>query len=95
LELVQIEDFVKQTLATKAGSLDQMRYGDYTIFFVRGAEVIAAAVARDGDSETVQYRVMDALQDFEERYGATLKSWNGDTGAFPGIDESFQRVLRA
>ncbi len=91
--LVAVQNFVKQTLATKAGSLDQLRFGDYTIFFVRGTDVIAAAVARDADPETVQYQVMDALQDFEERYGPTLRSWNGDMGAFAGVDEIFNKVL--
>jgi len=93
--LVAVQNFVKQTLATKAGSLDQLRYGEYTIFFVRGVDVIAAAVARDGDAETVQYHVMDAVQDFEERYGSTLRSWNGDMAAFAGVDETFEKVLRA
>lgn len=93
--LVAVQGFVKQTLATKAGSLDQMRFGEYTIFFVRGTNVIAAAVAKDADSESVQYQVMDALQGFEERYGTTLASWSGDTSAFPGIDESFEDVLRS
>jgi len=93
--LVGVQDFVKQTLASKEGRLDQMRYGDYTIFFVRGAEVIAAAVVREGDAESVEYQVMDALQEFEERYRTTLKSWTGDANAFPGIDKCFEKVLRA
>lgn len=92
--LVGVQDFVKQTLATKEGTLDQMRYGDYTIFFVRGDEVIAAAVAQDGDAESVQYRVLDALQEFEEKYRATLKAWTGDRDSFPGIDSCFEKVLR-
>lgn len=93
--LVGVQDFVKQTLATKEGTLDQMRYGDYTIFFVRGTDVIAAAVVREGDAESVQYQVMDALQEFEERYRTTLKNWTGDANAFPGIDKCFEKVLRA
>lgn len=93
--LVGVQDFVKQTLATKRGSLDQMRYGDYTVFFVRGTDVIAAAVVREGDAESVRYQVSDALQEFEERYRATLKTWTGDANAFPGIDSCFERVLRA
>ena len=93
--LVAVQNFVKQTLATRAGTLDQMKFGEYTIFFVRGTDVIAAAVARDGDSETVQYQVMDGLQDFEERYGSTLRNWNGDMAAFAGVDESFEKILRS
>lgn len=93
--LVGVQDFVKQTLATKQGNLDQMRYGQYTIFFVRGADVVVAAVVREGDAETVQYQVMDAVQEFEERYRTTLKNWTGETNAFPGMDACFERVLRA
>lgn len=92
--LVGVQDFVKQTLATKEGALDQMRYGEYTILFVRGSYAIAAAVVRDGDTEGVQYQVMDALQDFEERHGPTLKAWSGDMNAFPGIDACFEKLLR-
>ncbi len=93
--LVGVQDFVKQTLATKEGTLDQMRYGEYTIHFIRGTDVIAAAVARDGDSESVQYQVMDALQEFEDRYRSVLKDWTGEANAFPGIDKCFERVLRS
>ncbi|HYM40129.1 MAG TPA: roadblock/LC7 domain-containing protein [Thermoplasmata archaeon] len=93
--LVGVQDFVKQTLASKEGTLDQMRYGDYTIFFVRGNNVIAAAVASEGDAESVQYQVMDALQEFEDKYRGTLGNWSGDTNAFPGIDKCFEKVLRA
>ncbi len=92
--LVGVQDFVKQTLATKQGNLDQMKYGDYTIFFVRGTDVIAAAVVREGDAESVQYQVMDAVQEFEERYRSTLKNWTGEVNAFPGIDACFEKVLR-
>jgi hypothetical protein len=38
---------------------------------------------------------MDALQEFEERYRTTLKSWTGDANAFPGIDKCFEKVLRS
>ena len=93
--LVGVQDFVRQTLASKEGSLDQMRYGGYTIFFVRGTDVIAAVVAREGDPEGVQYQVMDSLQEFEERYRSVLKMWAGDPTAFPGIDSCFEKVLRS
>ncbi len=53
------------------------------------------AVAGDGDSESVQYQVMDALQEFEDRYRDALKAWKGDANAFPGIDTCFEKVLRA
>jgi len=34
--LVAVQEFVKQTLSSKAGNLDELRYGTYTVHFVRG-----------------------------------------------------------
>lgn len=92
--LVVVQQFVQQTLASKSGSLDQLKYGQHTISFVRGTHTIAAAVARDGEAGDVQYRVMDALQDFEEKYAPTLVNWNGNVAAFPGLDECFEKILK-
>lgn len=92
--LVAVQQFVQQTLATKSGGLDQLKYGDHTIFFIRGTQTVAAVVARDADASTVQYTVMDALQDFEDRYVAELKDWNGDVAAFHGVDACFEKILK-
>jgi predicted regulator of Ras-like GTPase activity (Roadblock/LC7/MglB family) len=92
--LVAVQQFVQQTLATKSGSLNQLRYGAQSIYFFQANFTVAAAVARDGDLETVRYQVLDALQDFEDRYGKILESWNGEVSAFPGIDDCFERILK-
>lgn len=92
--LVAVQDFVKVTLAAKSGSLSQLRYGDQSIFFFQANYTVAAVVARDGNAETVRYQVLDALQDFEDRHGQTLASWNGDMNAFPGIDDCFDRIIK-
>jgi len=52
------------------------------------------SVANEGDAESLQYHVLDALQDFEDRYASTLESWNGDVAAFPGIDDCFEKVVK-
>jgi predicted regulator of Ras-like GTPase activity (Roadblock/LC7/MglB family) len=92
--LVAVQDFVKVTLASKSGSLSQLRYGDESIYFFQANYTVAAVVARDGNAETVRYQVLDALQDFEDRHGQTLATWNGDVNAFPGIDDCFDRILK-
>ncbi len=92
--LVAVQDFVKVTLAAKSGSLSQLRYGDQSIFFFQANYTVAAVVAKEGNAETVRYQVLDALQDFEDRHGQTLASWNGDVNAFPGIDDCFDRILK-
>ncbi len=56
--------------------------------------MIAAAVTRDGDTESLQYQLMDALQEVEEKYRPTLRNWTGDPAAFPGIDACFEKLLR-
>src|SRR2546429_1618199 len=93
--LVAVQEFVKQTLSSKAGNLDELRYGTYTVHFVRGMHTIAAAVAKDMDAEHVKYAVSDALQDFEDRYAGILPTWNGDVAEFAGVDECFEKVLKA
>ena len=92
--LVAVQQFVQQTLASKSGALNQLRYGDHSIFFFRGTHTVAAAVAKEGDAANLQYQVLDALQDFEDRFASTLESWNGDVAAFPGIDDCFDKVLK-
>jgi uncharacterized protein len=93
--LVAVQEFVQKTLALKSGNLDELRYGTYTVYFVRGTHTIAAAVAKDLDAEHVKYVVSDALQDFEERYATVLQTWSGDVGEFRGIDECFEKVLKS
>ena len=93
--LVAVQEFVQQTLASKTGTLDELRYGTYTIHFVRGTHTVAAAVAKDLDAEHVRYLVSDALQDFEDRYAAILPSWGGDIAEFRGMDECFEKVLKS
>ncbi len=92
--LVAVQNFVKQTMATKEGALDELRYGNYTIVFIRGSRTVAAAVFRGRGSDHLKYPVMDALEAFESRFAKELATWNGDTSAFPGIDEYFAKVLR-
>src|SRR5437764_3391831 len=92
--LVAVQQFVQQTLASKSGALNQLKYGAHSIFFFRGNFTVAAAVAEEGDVETLQYQVLDALQDFEDRYASTLESWNGDVAAFPGLDDIFEKVIK-
>jgi hypothetical protein len=92
--LVAVQDFVKQTLASKGGQLSQLRYGAHSIFFFRGNYTVAAAVAKQADAESLQYHILDALQDFEDRYAGTLESWNGDVSAFPGLDDCFEKVIK-
>jgi predicted regulator of Ras-like GTPase activity (Roadblock/LC7/MglB family) len=92
--LVAVRQFVQQTLASKAGDLTQLRYGAHSIYFFQAAHIVAAVVAKDGNAESLRYHVLDALQDFEDRHGKTLASWDGDVDAFPGIDDCFEKVIR-
>jgi predicted regulator of Ras-like GTPase activity (Roadblock/LC7/MglB family) len=92
--LVAVQQFVKQTLASKGGNLDEMRYGEHTIAFVRGNHTIAAVVTNGRNTEAVRYRVFDALEEFEERFAHQLEAWDGDVQAFPGIDDIFHKVVK-
>src|SRR5438445_4434369 len=52
--LVAVQEFVKQTLSTKAGNLGELRYATYTAHSVRGLHTIAAAAAQARDAEHVK-----------------------------------------
>lgn len=92
--LVAVRQFVQQTLASHSGTLNQLRFGEQSIYFFQGNHTVAAVVAKDGDAESLRYQVLDALQDFEDRYANVLAAWNGDMDAFPGIDDCFERIIR-
>jgi len=89
---IALADVTMLTLMDR--STNQLRYGAHSIFFFRGTYTIAAAVAKEGDAEALQYHILDALQDFEDRYAATLESWNGDISVFPGLDDCFEKVIK-
>jgi len=93
--LVAVQQFVKDTLAVKQGGLDELRYGAYTILFVRGTETVAAAVVRGAGTDDMKYPIMDALLAFESHFTRQLVSWSGDLAAFPGIDEYFSKILHS
>jgi len=92
--LVAVQQFVQQTLVSKSGSLNELRFGDHRVCFFRSEHTIAAAVARGEDPEALRYQVMDALEDFEDRYAGVLGNWSGDMAAFPGMDDCFEKVLK-
>jgi len=92
--LTAVQAFVREALSMRDGTLDEMRFGTHTVCFVRGTQTIAAAVV-DGDRMAAKYVMFDALKDFEEKYMAQLKNWDGRLDAFPGIDECFSRVIRS
>lgn len=91
--LTAVQQFVRETLSSKAGKLDELRYGNYTIHFIRGQYCVAAAVVDGPNVEAARYPVSDALQDFEDKYVAVLEKWDGDNHGFKDIDECFLKVL--
>ncbi len=92
--LTAIQGIIKQTLASKQGNLDEMKYGEHTVCFVRGAYTIAAVVVDGRDVEGAKYAVSDALQDFEDKYRSKLTNWDGMMEYFAGVDDVFGKVLR-
>lgn len=93
--LSAVQSFVRQILGSKDGALDEMRFGEYSIGFVRGERTIAAYIVGEGDHEAARYAVFDALKDFEEKYRLVLTDWKGFVQDFQGIDECFVKVLRS
>jgi len=91
--LTAIQSFVKEALAT-SDSLDEMRFGEHAICFVRGEHTIAAYLTDVGCADA-RYLVFDALEDFEGKYSDVLVKWDGRVQSLAGVDDCFTKVLHS
>jgi hypothetical protein len=93
--LVAIQEFIRDALRSREGTLDQLQFGKYRIQFLRGRYTIAAAVLVGEGVDSALAPLREAMQDFEERYSSTLQNWDGSLDRFTDIDEIFEAILRA
>src|SRR5205807_10442695 len=93
--LVAVQQFVQQTLASKSGALNELKYGSHSIFFFRGVHTVAAAVANEGDAESLN--IMCWMRCRTSRT-VTPRRWNHGMGMSrhsPGSTTSSRRLSRA
>ncbi len=91
--LVGILNFAREAWKSNKGDLQEMRYGQQRILFLRGRYTIAALVVSGSGSDVdLRYRISDILGEFEEKYGHVLEHWQGEMTDFEGVDDVFSDV---
>jgi predicted regulator of Ras-like GTPase activity (Roadblock/LC7/MglB family) len=91
--LVGILGFAREAWASNKGDLQEMRYRQERILFLRGRYTIAALVVSGSGSDVdLRYRIRDILGEFEEKYGHVLEHWQGEMADFEGVDDVLSDV---
>jgi outer membrane protein OmpA-like peptidoglycan-associated protein len=90
--LSAIQDFVRDSFQAAQGeALDKLQVGDLQVWVEHGPHATIAAVVRGEAPQTYRLKLQEELEDFHQRFGALLESFEGDASPF----ESFKPDLDA
>ncbi|MCK4718717.1 MAG: hypothetical protein KAT70_08620 [Thermoplasmata archaeon] len=77
--LTALRDFVKYSLKSDAGELDELTYGDLRILIERHPEFYMACVLRGGRMpKDMRVHMRNAIKNIDKRYSEALKEWDGN-----------------
>ena len=86
--LTAVQDFVKDSLKKEGEFLGKLEFGKKTkILIERGKDIYLAIVLSGHDPESLRNTLAKTVKEVEERYRKALSKWDGNTGAFKGLDE--------
>jgi outer membrane protein OmpA-like peptidoglycan-associated protein len=92
--LSAIQDFVRDSFAeTAAGEVDAMRLGELAIWRSDGPHAFLAAVIRGKPPESLHALFESTLAQIHAERHQALKSFDGDTAAFPGLRDQLAECL--
>ena len=92
--LMAIKDFVTDSLlSAKKGALDELKYGDMKIVFLKGHRVFLVAVVEGFVAEAFKAKLRATVSDVESRYSEPLKNWDGDCSSFDGVEVKMQMLI--
>jgi len=92
--LVAVQEFIKDSFAGEAGSLDEIRMvGGMSIRIIEGKWTIIAAVVQGGSSPVHTLQMRSALRDLEAQYEDLLMDWDGTMDRIPEVDRIMQRLI--
>jgi len=92
--LVAVQEFIKDSFAGEAGSLDEIRMvGGLSIRIIEGKWTIIAAVVQGGSSPVHILQMQSALRDLEAQYEDLLMDWDGTMDRIPEVDRIMQRLI--
>jgi hypothetical protein len=91
--LVAVRNFVADTLRSKDGSLQELKYGDYRIHMAHGRNAILVVFTRGHHMKGLQSRMSDILDNIEAAYGSVIESWSGRSEDLKGVEEHLLRLV--
>lgn len=93
--LIAVRNFVADTLRSKNGSLQELKYGEYRIQMAHGRHSILVVFTRGHHMKALQARMAETLRSIEAAYDHVLESWSGRTEDFKGVEEHLFRLVGA
>ncbi|MEB4591032.1 OmpA family protein [Candidatus Thiothrix sp. Deng01] len=93
--LTAIQDFVKDSFTTNSeDTLDTLRLGDLTVLVEHGPYAITALVVRGTPPGELRALLTEISENIHDRYAQPLKSYDGDTSRFAGIETLLAPCLK-
>ncbi len=94
--LLAITEFVQTSFKGLAEGqpLTSIRFGDREIAFEHGNYIVVALTLRGTLEKSVRMRLAAAVREVESKNDQVLQSWDGNLGAFGGLDGFFEPVVR-
>ncbi|MGQ9582634.1 MAG: hypothetical protein ACUVV6_03860 [Thermoplasmatota archaeon] len=92
--LVAIQNFIGESFRLRdAEVLNELRYGKTRILLESGKYVYIALVITGREPEEKRREMRRAIQELEEKYGALLANWDGDTSKLWGAKKMVDPLI--
>ncbi|MDR2160620.1 MAG: hypothetical protein LBO77_00520 [Desulfovibrio sp.] len=92
--LTAVQDFVNDSLANgKAGDLETLQHGEYTILLERGPAAYLACLVRGTPPANFREQIRSCLEHLLMEYYLPLSRFDGDTSLFAGSRVRLERLL--
>lgn len=90
-----IQDFVKESFSPdRTGRLEVADMGEFSLWAVHGPNALLVCVIRGVPPKALRADLTAILERIHFRYGAALRSYNGDTSSMQGVDEELNDCLK-
>jgi len=92
--IVAVQNFVRESFKFKAGSLEEMTFGQNRILLAHGEYAILAAVVSGRYLDRLKNVLRQGIVRLEADYGAVLADWTGVVDEFDGLDRFLDQILK-
>jgi len=80
-----ISSFVREAFSERDGEVHEVTLGDHRFVMCNDSGLVAAVLVQAGQTEDIVHRLRHLLAVLQDRYGARLMHWSGET--IEGIED--------